>query len=725
MWLQPTNDLKLVNKKERLWSVTGEDPQFLLRNSFGSRLSPGLYFVAGIGDKDLDRLRDATLYVDTGSGFNESERLPIDFGSFAGDKDLTQQRNVAVVRFDRPVRALRFDPSGNEARPTFALKGLSFRRVEQKNSSWAKRSVGETLPKVLINLVRLLPDNAGAGGAGRLCFALLRYLPEHALLRAAIPAHHARLAVTFPLVDFVIVAADDNAHLSAHLAWCDVYVDPLNALRPTAINSNVAVISLILDLQHLRLPWFFSPAEFDARIAEYGYAIGRSDRLIAISEYERRNLETFYGATDVKVVHLAGFTAEDKCLTREEISKRRSAGNEKPYLIYPAVPWPHKNHETLIQAMALLQRRGVEIPLVLTNTQGSSTGAARLTKLNALFGLEDIVTCEPFLQEDALLDRYMQACGMVFPSLYEGFGIPLVDAMSLGVPLLVNNTSAVGEICEGACATFVNARNAVAMADDIEQFWRDEDKRASLAIGGFEQAKKFSSRKMAADIGAAIIEARERKNKGINSPIFTLRAAPRYTGLSIFLVYAGLTEAERDALRAIEDIESFHASVFGSDAHVTVGFDINLAQDDAIYKLFKTASRLICVDPTRSDALDFAVQEFCARHDECACHLVTRYSHCVKTYRPEVVRAMTLGLTLYPTADYAELDNNIEDCVIDAAPSDSDGALAYDTNRRFGTTVWDALIRREILPGAQNGSVSFMSYFSTRCRRLRVPNKGE
>jgi glycosyltransferase involved in cell wall biosynthesis len=757
MWLKPTNDLKLVDKKDHSWSVTGEDPQFhlmpnpldwsgisfakidgdqgFLRQSAqrfrGNRMgntfcfSPGLYSIAPAGGRHLERLRGASLYIDTGAGFSESDRLPIDFAPSAGWNSMPEGV-FAVVRFDRPVRAIRFDPSTGDARPQFALKGLEFTLLQSPltPSSNLENGIADTRPKVLLNLVRLLPGNEGAGGAGRLCLALLRYLPEHVRLRAAIPPDHAHLARIFPLVEFVILPADDNAHLGPHLSWCTVYIDPLNGLRPTAIEANVVVIALVLDLQHLRMPWFFTRAEFDSRVAEYGYAIERSDRLIAISDYERQNLEVFYGATEVSVVHLSGFMAEEKHLTQEEIEGRRKSGGQRNYLIYPAVPWLHKNHEILIQAISCLRRRGVDVPLVLTNTQGKTELGARLTKLSASLGVADLVTCEPFMPEEALLDRYLHATGMVFPSLYEGFGIPLVDAMMLGVPLLVNNTSAVPEICGEACATFTNARNALAVAEDIERFWRDADQRARLVKSGFEQAKKFSSQKMAADIGAVITEAIEKKSKGGAISSCALRAPQQFSPLSVFVAYVGLSEAEIGTLRSIEDIDSFHASLFGSDACVTVGLDIRLAENEAIWKLFKGTARLICFDGAERGALDFGVQEFSARYDESAFQLVTKYPHCVSTYRPETIRATILALTLYANADYAVPAQDVEDCVVDPLPSDVAGALAYDSRRKYGHTVWDALIRRGAVPNIQNGTVSFLSYFATRCRQMRVPNKG-
>ena len=128
-------------------------------------------------------------------------------------------------------------------------------------------------PRVLMNLVRLLPETQGAGGAGRFVTALLTHLPRHVDLRVAIAAHSEHLSAGFPAIDWIMVPEDTNAYLTDHLRWCQCYIDPLNGLRPTSIDPAVAVISILLDLQHMRMPWLFSASELSSRLAEYTYAV--------------------------------------------------------------------------------------------------------------------------------------------------------------------------------------------------------------------------------------------------------------------------------------------------------------------------------------------------------------------------------------------------------------------------------------------------------------------
>lgn len=578
-------------------------------------------------------------------------------------------------------------------------------------------------PRVLLNLVRLLPSEKGAGGAGRLALALLTHLPQRVSLRVAISYHWRSLIDAFPNVTFEVAADDSNETLRRQLAWCDCYIDPLNGLRPTVIDPRIAVISFVLDLQHLRMPWLYTQEQMAGRIAEYGYAIDRSDWLVAISAYERDNFAAFYGVDRVTVAHLAGFMAEDSGLSPRTIRARRAEADKKkrPYLVYPAVPWPHKNHDILIQAVAILARRGLTVPLALTNTSSKPEEKERLSALASGLGVEDQVDLHGFLDEAALLDLIISSRGMVFPSLYEGFGIPLVDAMALGVPLLVNPTAAVPEICGDAAAKMSNANNAIVLADEMAAFWNDTSGRRKLAERGFERATKFSSSKMVGDLVGAIDAAVAAKAKRSLPPASRLDP-PQFHGLAVFVAYADLDQKDRERLRGVTDLAAWHARAFGETADVTVGLDIALMDDPVLAQLFATAPKLIIFDGRSPEGFEAAVQDFSGRYDQAALHLVTAYARGgLDAYRADMVRAATLALNLYSAADCALPDPEIQDCLLEEHPGEAEGVLAYHRRRGAGLAVTDMLLRRSSARGLRNGTVAFLSEFCTRYRRLRVP----
>ncbi|MEE7459902.1 hypothetical protein MFUR16E_00350 [Methylobacterium fujisawaense] len=582
-------------------------------------------------------------------------------------------------------------------------------------------TLGTAGPRVLLNLVRLLPSEKGAGGAGRLALALLTHLPQRVQLRVAIPHHWRSLIPAFPTVSFELVDDDSNASLRRLLSWCECYVDPLNGLRPTIIDPKISVIGFVLDLQHLRMPWLYTEEQMTGRLAEYGYAIDRSDWLVAISGYERDNLAEFYGVNRVSVVHLAGFMAEDSGLDAEAVRARRAeVGDDAPYLIYPAVPWPHKNHDILIQAIAILKRRGLIVPVVLTNTSGQTAEKERLGHVAAAFGVDDLVDLHDFLDETALLDLVISSRGMVFPSLYEGFGIPLVDAMALGVPVLANPAAAVPEICDSAVTYMSNASNVLALADDIAAFWTGTEARKDLVNRGLERARNFSSEKMVASLADGIDAAVAAKATRPLPPASRF-TPPRYNELAVFVSYGRLTEADRAHLREAGDIHAWHARAFGLDADVTVGLDIALADDPDLSSFYGAAAKLILFDAGDPASLDAAVADFATRYDHAEFQLVTAYRDRLSAYSAIAVRSVVSALRLFAKADCAEPDPQIQDCRLEREPSEQEGVIAYQRRRGNSLAIRDVLLRRASARGLRNGTVGFLSDYCTRYARLRVP----
>ncbi len=718
----PLIDLEATANAVGEWEVTGGDPQFDLAGFGVIPLPAGPYAIRAVGGAALDQLREASIYIDTGSGFSEDTRQRIRFFE-ESDGGFT-----AYCRFAAPVTRIRFDPADG-SRPVFSLLQLEFEPTSAQEQAARLRREGEGRIRLLMNLVRLLPETEGAGGAGRVCKAYLAHLPDFVTLRVAIPPYHADLAQRYPKAEFVVVTADDTAQMTQHLDWCDCYFDPLNALRPTYIPKHVPVLGCVLDLQHMHHPTFFSDTENAMRLREYGYVFDRADLLVAISEFEKRNFERFYGVDGIHVAHLSGFMAEDAGLSRDDIAAARAQSCDAGrYLIYPAVPWVHKNHEILLQAIALLRRRGLDVPIMLTNTGAKKDRVAELKAVAAQLDVSDLVRTESFLPESTLLHYFVHSVGLVFPSLYEGFGIPLVDAMKLGVPILTGTSSAIREICGDACAYFENERNAIAVADDIERFWLDEDRRRALAEKGFVQGENFSSRKMGEQLTKAIESLVERKKRdaAADAPTFRREKRPAIIErLAVFALYLAPLDADEIAtLREIEDINRYHAHLFGAQAQVTVGVDISLLRDETLRSLFAKARRLIVFDSSKPRARELATREFSHRYNDALYQLVTTLPQSDSLYRANIMDALLMGLDLNPTATHGELDVGAANIMLDPPPTEIEGVLRYETRRRSGYAVVDAVIRRGgPLSDLYNGDIAYLSAFCTRGTRLRFPGR--
>jgi glycosyltransferase involved in cell wall biosynthesis len=159
-----------------------------------------------------------------------------------------------------------------------------------------------------------------------------------------------------------------------------------------------------------------------------------------------------------------------------------------PYVLFVGTLEPRKNLVRLVRAYRRVAATGVPHALVLAGPLGWRTKA--LMREIALHGLGDIVLTGPLSGED--LDAVYRAADVfVYPSLYEGFGLPVVEAMARGVPAVASNTSSVPEVA-GDAALGVNPRSVREIATAIESLLTDTNLAEKLAARGRARAERFS-----------------------------------------------------------------------------------------------------------------------------------------------------------------------------------------------------------------------------------------
>lgn len=253
-----------------------------------------------------------------------------------------------------------------------------------------------------------------------------------------------------------------------------------------------------MDLQHEYYPSYFSRAELRRRRKAYRSSAEGAVRIIAISAYTRSTLTEAYGIDPgkVDVVHL-GCSGDFRPIPdRERLERVRARyGLERPFLYYPAATWPHKNHGTLLEALRILAgRRDFEGGLVLTGIPKQSHGdlLRRLRQLD----LEERVKVLGYLDGEDLPALYNLAELLVFPSLFEGFGIPVVEAMACGCPVACSDSTSLPEVAGDAAIRF-DPRSAEAMAEAVYRLWRDPGLREECRRKGLARAAMFRWEKTA------------------------------------------------------------------------------------------------------------------------------------------------------------------------------------------------------------------------------------
>jgi glycosyltransferase involved in cell wall biosynthesis len=230
----------------------------------------------------------------------------------------------------------------------------------------------------------------------------------------------------------------------------------------------------MLDVQHEFHPEFFPRWELAYRRVVYPRCARRARLIIAISGHVKQTLvERLAVAPErIRVIHL-GVDVE-RFTPGESGSEPRSPTS--PFLLYPANRWPHKNHERLFEALALIRRERPELRLVLTGSGHEGKPAPEGVEVRGR------------VPADELVRLVRTASALVFPSLYEGFGQPPLEAMAAGTPVACSNTTALPEVV-GDAARMFDPTDAEAIADAVLDVLRDP---APYVERGLERARLFT-----------------------------------------------------------------------------------------------------------------------------------------------------------------------------------------------------------------------------------------
>ncbi len=234
----------------------------------------------------------------------------------------------------------------------------------------------------------------------------------------------------------------------------------------------------------------------------HGYSFHRATKIIAISNYTAGELARYHGSACDKVVVIhEGFTPT----VPQNIGSRTEA-REKKTILSVSVIKERKNTLGIIEGFARYRRRQPDsvLRLVLVG-KGSGTYLERIKTAIREHKLKNFVTLAGFVPGEAFASYYADACVFVYPSFIEGFGMPILEAMHAGVPVITSRGGATEEVAGGA-AVLVDADDPETIADAIESVTKNDALRLELVRLGLERAKCFSWAN-AADRYAEVIKA--------------------------------------------------------------------------------------------------------------------------------------------------------------------------------------------------------------------------
>jgi glycosyltransferase involved in cell wall biosynthesis len=247
------------------------------------------------------------------------------------------------------------------------------------------------------------------------------------------------------------------------------------------------------DLQHVHLPEFFTPKQRAFRERWYGTLCRQAAMVAVATEWTRADVAEHYRLPPgrVRVVPLAPLLAPTRTQSaRERADTLARLGISGQYVLYPAQTWPHKNHIRLLEALALLRdERRLVIPLVASGRQNEHF--ADIAAVSRRLGLDDQVVWTGFVSPLDLRTLYLEARGVVIPSLFEAASGPLWEAFESGIPAACSDVTSLPDQA-GDAALIFDPLNVHDMADAIARLWTDDDLRRRLVERGRERVAALS-----------------------------------------------------------------------------------------------------------------------------------------------------------------------------------------------------------------------------------------
>lgn len=217
----------------------------------------------------------------------------------------------------------------------------------------------------------------------------------------------------------------------------------------------------------------------------------RADAIITVSKSSKRDIVTHYGldAAKVTVVYEAAAPEFAPAPLAAVEDVRRRYGVSEQFMIHVGTIEPRKNLTRLVEALHSLRGRGLSIPLLVVGGKGwlHDEFFRRLEDL----GMRDLVKFPGYVPSEDLPLLYNAATLTVMPSVYEGFGLPVLESMACGTPVVASRASSLPEV-GGSAACYLDPYDVEGMAEIIHDVWLDADLRVHMREQGLVQAASFS-----------------------------------------------------------------------------------------------------------------------------------------------------------------------------------------------------------------------------------------
>ena len=285
--------------------------------------------------------------------------------------------------------------------------------------------------------------------------------------------------------------ADKLIALKGYLDKIDLW---LSFYYPVPLRRQFRAAIMINDLIALRYPQFFDDHDYTQNLmVTIGKSAQTCDVVFAISHFTKAEIVHFFSIPPEKIIVTPLGVDQQWFAEADPSFQQQLTGRyhiHYPYILSVCTLEPRKNIRSLIKAYEMLRhKRHERIQLVLTGAIGWKNQPLLADIRNSPFSADIITT--GFVSDQDLRGLYKNALAFAYPSLIEGFGLPILEAMACGAPVITSNTSSMPEVA-GDCAVYCNPYEVDSIYEAIRTIIDNEQLREKIVQGGRQRAKTFT-----------------------------------------------------------------------------------------------------------------------------------------------------------------------------------------------------------------------------------------
>lgn len=249
-------------------------------------------------------------------------------------------------------------------------------------------------------------------------------------------------------------------------------------------------VYVLYDLSFLEHHEYSTDANYEYCYRHLFNAALVSDYFLSISEYTKRIFLQYFPFVEESRIRVIPLACSEIYFNEPDNNEYNNAkwNLKEPFWLSVGTVEPRKNMIKLIDACAILKKKGVNLPLYIAG--GSGWKNNNVYERVRTLGLEQEVHFLGYVSDEELNLLYHSCRAMIYPSLYEGFGIPILEAMAAGAPVICSNTTSMPEV-GGEAVLYIDPVDANSIAEQMMKVNRDDDLRSKLSLTGSNRAKMF------------------------------------------------------------------------------------------------------------------------------------------------------------------------------------------------------------------------------------------